>query len=225
MKKGVSIIAIIFSLLLSLCLFSCESNREYDEGEVISAAEALIKKSILMNEIFYGDGIPYVKNESLASGYYYPADEIYLENAGFSTVEQLEATLREVYSTALSDIIIETKLNPVSDDEGIKSFARYYQKYSSIEEDATPECIMVYSLSDVLLDSDVEYDYSSITVLGSKGESVKVQMMATVTNSEGDSQKRAITVSLIEEENGWRLDTPSYLRYMNMDYYEDIQSK
>ena len=215
---------LLFVVLLLVPLTSCNRNRSYDEVEVLTEAEKLIKESALWNEIFYGEGIPYEKNESLANGYYYPADAAYLEKVGFDTVSELESLLRKTYTAELSDIIVSTKLEAVSDNTGVQGYARYYQKYSSLDKDKVPECIMVYSRADVLLDSEVEYDYSTLTVKGSVGETVNVEIYATVTNKDGESQRRIIKVGLIEEVGGWRLDTPTYIRYLD-NYYEEIQNK
>ena len=225
MKSRITLAFILCIALLAVPLCSCSQNRSYDEAEVLSEAERLIEESALWNEIFYGEGIPYEKNESLSNGYYYPADQAYLENAGFDTVEELERLLRKTYTAELSDIIVATKLEAVSDNTGVQGYARYYQKYSSLDKDKSPECIMVYSRADVLLDSEVEYDYSTLSVKESKGQTVFVELSATVTNKEGKSQKRVIVVGLIEEEAGWRIDTPTYLRYLDSDYYEEIQNK
>jgi hypothetical protein len=43
--------------------------------------------------------------------------------------------------------------------------------------------------------------------------------LATVTNPEGKVMNQNLTVRLIEEEDGWRLDAPTYARY-----YEDYTS-
>ena len=204
---------LIFLLIMCCAIFtSCQNNRAYDEDEVLAEAARLVEKSEKINEIFYGAGIPYDKNDSYANGKYYPADSDYMAGCDFNTVEELEKNLRKVYSKELSDIIVSTKLSSIGDDNGIVGFARYYQKYDSLEKDKKPECIMVYSEAEVLLDCKVVYDYSSIKVLGSKEETVIIEISATVTNPDGESQQRTIKVNLIEEESGWRLDTPTYLR-------------
>jgi hypothetical protein len=72
---------------------------------------------------------------------------------------------------------------------------------------------MVNSTWKVLLLDDVEYDTDSITVIGSEGETVKVSIEATVKRVGCDPQKRRIEIDLIEEDDGWRLDSPTYLNY------------
>ena len=77
----------IFLLLLTLALLipsltSCNEknkNREYVESEVVSAAKVLIEKSLILNEIYWGDGIRYEvpANEENVKGYL-PADKEHL---------------------------------------------------------------------------------------------------------------------------------------------------
>ena len=82
-------------------------------------------------------------------------------------------------------------------------YTRYYQG---------EEVIMVYAKYNPLLVDTVEYYCDRITVVGSKGDIVTVKVPIKVTR--GDlTQEREIEVDLIEEENGWRIDSPTYAGY------------
>ena len=78
---------------------------------------------------------------------------------------------------------------------------------------------MVYSLTDPLLKDEVVYDYDSLKVINSKKETVYVNIDCTVTREDGKTQKKTLEIGLIEEANGWRLDTPTYATY-NQEYYD-----
>ena len=202
MKKTVSLILVaVFILLLPSCV--TEKNRSYDEGEVKTAAEELIKKSETLNEIFWGNGIPYVDDDSYSQGQYYPADPIYLAKHGFMTVDALIKEAEAVFSKAYTVSICTSILTSSAGDYGMTGYTRYYQG---------EEVIMVYKKYKPLLTDLVEYDYSGISVIGSKGETVTVSIPIKVTRGEL-SQQRAIKINLIEEENGWRIDSPSYASY------------
>ena len=200
-------------LLLILTVFSvgCEKNREYDESEVILAAKTLIKNSAELNEIYWGKGIAHTGDISTSNGYYYEADVIDLKKYGIETVDGLIKKTGETFSKSYSENIFETKLSSVYDEEGIYSYARYYQKYSDAEN-KEPEAIMVYSKAINLLTDEVEYLYDTISCEGSKGETVYVKISVTVTRGD-NSQEREITIGLIEEDVGWRIDTPTYISY------------
>ena len=209
MKKAVATLLVI---LLTFSLFSCkEKDREYDEEEVISAAGLLIYDSVILNEIYWGKGIDYINNASTSNGYYYEANVLHLEKLGFDTIDELKKKTEKVFSDSFSSIIYETTLTSVSDDDGIYSLARYYQKYAD-EEMKEPEAIMVYSKAKVLLSDEVEYLYDTITVDGAKGEIVYVTISVIVTRDQ-KSQTRSITVGLIEEEDGWRLNDATYISF------------
>ena len=124
MKKIIS-----FCLLLAVCLslFSCEINREYDEGEVALAAAEIIPKTALLNEIYWGDGIPYVENLNTAVGYYYEASPTFLIENGIETIEDLKEMTRAVFSESYSTNVFDTKLTSVKDGDEIISYAGYYQ--------------------------------------------------------------------------------------------------
>jgi len=209
MKKIISTV-LIFVIIFSL--FSCsEKDREYDEGEVILAAKELIEASKLLNYVYWGEGIGYIEDENTANGYYYQADFTSLKNLGFRTVDELKELTRATFSTTFSEYVFETKLSSVSDEDGVHSLARYYQKYYD-KEMTEPDTIMVYSRAIILLSDEVEYDYDSITVEGSKGQVVYIKINATVKREEKE-QTRSLKIGLIEEESGWRLNDATYLVY------------
>ena len=89
------------------------------------------------------------------------------------------------------------------DGDSILGYARYYQGFDTL---------MVYSKANALLTDTVEYLYDTLTVDGSLGEVVIVSISVTVTRGE-KSQTQTITVDLIEEDAGWRINTPTYIVY------------
>lgn len=221
MKRIVSLI-IVFGLLCSLV--SCkEKNREYDENEVKLAAESLIKKSAELNYIFWGEGIGYINDASYSVGYYYPADIFSLLSYGIETIDDLKEKTKKVFSSSYSENIFSTVFSSLGDEDEIYGFARYYQKYSDAEN-KEPECIMVYSNALVLLKDEVSYDFDTLKVIGSKKQTVYVTLSVNVKRGE-NTQSRELKVGLVEEEGGWRIDTPTYMSYVENDDYQDLQDK
>lgn len=221
MKRIVSLI-IVFGLLCSLV--SCkEKNREYDENEVKLAAESLIRKSAELNYIFWGEGIGYINDASYSVGYYYPADIFSLLSYGIETIDDLKEKTKKVFSSSYSENIFSTVFSSLGDEDEIYGFARYYQKYSDAEN-KEPECIMVYSNALVLLNDEVSYDFDTLKVIGSKKQTVYVTLSVNVKRGE-NTQSRELKVGLVEEEGGWRIDTPTYMSYVENDDYQDLQDK
>ena len=209
MKKAVNLL-IVFILILSSFLTSC-GDREYDENEVKEAALSLIKETEFLNDILWGKGIAHSDDRNTSEGVYFEAVYADLYSKGFFTVSELKEKVKNTFSAAYSEQIFTTVLSAVSDGDQYL-LSRYYQKYS-ILDGTTPETIMVNSEWEPLLNDNVAYDYDSIKVTGSKKELVYVTVDATVTRRGYDPQTRTVSVALIEEENGWRVDSPTYLSY------------
>lgn len=218
MKRILSVILILV-LLISVCGCGSESNREYDEAEVIREAKRLIPLSAVLNEIYYGKGIM-ASEDSEGVGAYKPALDSELERYGFNTVEELKARTRVVFSASLSENIFSTVLSAVSDeDDTIVGYARYYQELS---EKGEPLRFMVLTNYPYVLKNTVEYG-ENITVIGSFGQIVKISVPVKLTREDGKVKEKNITVDMIEEELGWRLASVSYAVYNeSTDRYEDL---
>ncbi len=217
-----SFLLTVVIILLSFSMFSCAKNREYDAAEVEKEAESLIKASILLNYIYYGEGIPATTDSTNASGYYYPADTSFAASYGIQTINDLKKKTKEVFSSSMYNVIMETKLGESASESGeFLGFARYYQKYNTLTDE--PECIMVYKNADVILKDTLEYDYDSIRAVESKLETVFVEIDVVVTTSAGKKQEKTLTIGLIEESGGWRLATTTFTTYFDSDYYDELK--
>ena len=211
MKKLISLLLI---LILSIGALTSCGDRKYDEAEVKAAAKSLIEGSVILNEIYWGDGIQYTDDKNSSDGSFYMALDSYCYLNGFTTIKELKVLTEKIFSKEFcKSQIYSPVLADVSDGADTAFLARYYQKYNA--DDLTePECIMVNTSWKSLLSGKVEYDYGSLTVIGSEGETVYVTLNATVTLDSLEPQTREIRVALVEEENGWRLDSPTYLNYV-----------
>jgi hypothetical protein len=220
-KKTVGIFLVAVILLSLFTLTSC--NRGYVEEDVISSAATLLKEAELLNMIYYGSGIEYYDSND-ATGYYRKANIAHLEELGFSTIDELKALTEKTFSDAYTSLLYTTVLSALSDDTGIVRAARYYQAYD--EETNEPTFIMVYSAFNPMLKDTIEYDYDSLRVEKAKKERVYVKVDATVTNSEGKSQRVTLTVTLIEEADGWKIDNPTYANYNEAkDRYDELKDQ
>ncbi|MBR5140080.1 MAG: hypothetical protein IKV16_03405 [Clostridia bacterium] len=205
------IISLILLLVLTVTAFTA-CDRKYDENEVKAAAEKLIAESILLNDIFWGDGLPHYEDKNYSDGDYYAAIEAYHYGLGFTTVSELRALTESVFSTEYTNIIASTVFSEIYDGQEMVYTSRYYQKYSA-GDGVTPESIMVNSNWKKLLNGEVSYDYSSLTVTHSEDEVVYVTINATVTLDGKNPKTSTLEIGLIEEDAGWRIHTPTYLNY------------
>ena len=222
-KHSILSIVVVFLMVFSVIFStSCKRNREYDEAEVLVAGEALLKSSVTLNEIYYGRGIPYNPDMNLSSGSYFEADRIALSALGIKTVEDMKTLTRKTFSSSLSNVIINTKIASVNSDDGtVFGMGRYAPKLSFDDE----ETIFVYKDADVLLTDTVIYHYETLSVVGSVGERVLIEVSVTVINPEGKEKTQTIDFYLIEEEAGWRLDSPTYIKYSDNGKYEELQKE
>ena len=116
--------ALLLTLIITLVLVcSCENDREYDEAEVISAAEELLKKSEPLNEIYYGKG--FIPSDE-GKGIYKKALSGECERLEIYSLDELKEKTREVFYTDRADMMINTVLSSIQDEDGnILHYARY----------------------------------------------------------------------------------------------------
>ncbi len=210
------IVSLLLALITVAGLVSC-ADRKYDEEEIKENAELLIEKSIMLNDVYWGRGIEYVDDASASDGDYYEASYIHLKSLGFETIDELKEMTRQTFSKRYSEQIFSTALSTVSDGSYVELLPRYYQKYED-EEMKVPESIMVNSEYEALLLDEVEYLYETITVLYSRGEIVFFEIDVNVTRGD-NKQLQTLEIGVVEEDDGWRLYTPTYTTYN--EYYGD----
>jgi hypothetical protein len=201
--KRFLVLLVIFATLF--CTASCggEKDRTYDEAVVKNSAKSLIKRSSVLNEIIWGKGILYDEDPRYQSGVYYPANLISQREYGVESFSDIIEMCEATFSVSYVEYIKKNVLTSSIEENG-RIYTRYYQG---------DEALMVYSQYTPLLRDTVEYLYDTMEVLGSKGEIVTVKIQIKVTRGEL-SQTRELEIDLIEEETGWRIDTPTYASYI-----------
>lgn len=203
--KSILLFTLILCTMASVLSFaSCD--RDYDEDEVLGAAEELLKKAEVLNDVYWGGGIDYMSG-GFSDGIYKQASDIHLASLGFSTIAELKALTEATYSDSYVNTIYTTKL-----DEAPVGFVLYIQKWDDEVEKTTPACIMV-NTEMVRVGDDLAYDYSTLRIEGVEDEIVTVLVDATVTNPDGESQVRTLRIQLIEEDDGWRINSPTFAKY------------
>ena len=217
----ISLLLVTVTIVSLFTLSSC--NRKYDEEEIIEVSKILLKDAEMLNIVYYGSGIEYFDDED-EKGYYRKANVNHLEELGFSTIDELKKLTDKTFSVGYSSELYSTILSSLATDISIVSPARYYQAYD--EETGAPTHIMVYSNFTPMLKDSIVYDYDSLRVEGSKKEKVYVKIDATVTKADGKSQNTTVTVALVEEDDGWRIDNPTYANYNEYkDRYDELNNK
>ena len=205
MKRLISFLTCIV-LLLTVLTACGEKNREYNEEEVRLAAYSLLEDSKKVNLVFFGTGIRHdTESTAFSNGAYCIADLFHTNALGISNIAELKDETARVYTDALCSIIFTTKLSSLEDDGYILELARYYEN-----DDGD---IMVYTDAEPMYENEIEYLYDTLTVIGSKGELVYITVDAILTNADGKEQRKRAEFALLEEDDGWRLDTYSFIKF------------
>ena len=197
-----------------------EKNREYDEAVVKAAAQQLLERSVVLNEIYWAKGIPLAdEQEEDSTSNYKKADKAYLESKGIILLEDLKELTRGVFSDKECESLFSMFLSGVSDGAYMGA-AHYIPELSKEDEGGKREELGILVLktrgNDVLVKEDetTSFDYDSVRVIEAVGERIKVEVTCTVTCDDGRTQTRTKTVYLIEEDDGWRLDSQSKIAYL-----------
>ena len=215
------ILVFVLSFSFSLFLGSCEFDRSYDEQEVITAAEKLIKNTEILNTVYYGNGISF-REMGYSNGAYSEADSLHLYALGFDTIDGLKELTESTYTVGYSLQLYETVLSSIVDEDNLYTMARYYQSYDT-EDPTKPQCIMVYRNYQHIFEDRMTFLYDTLKVSRVKKQKVYVTVQAQVQNKDGDSQTVDIEVALIEESTGWRIDGPTWANFNEtLGKYEEL---
>ena len=199
MKK---LIAFFLLVMLLLSISAC-SEKGYGREEIVKAAEPLLKESQILNEIYFGDGIP-VKENGHKVGVYQEADISSFAQYGLTDIPSIRAKTAEVFSVSMCAWLEGKAFNSLSTGISVEG-ARYY-------EDAEDR-IMVRTTAEVYLDGTVTYDLSTLKIVSQRKNIVYTELTATVTTPSGKQRSDTIKLDLIKEQDGWRLHSPTYFVY------------
>ena len=214
MKKTLSVL--LLGALLVASVLSLASCAKLDTTGLLEAAPDLIARSVKLNEIFFGEGIPYVEGAT-SVGNYYEADPDYLREAGFRTVDQLKKQTLSVFSAEYSEIVFAANLSGFSVEGSGYTYARYTSSQPEALRDEK-ETILVYvgeGIQNPYLIGKCTYDYASaeITEVGRDYAeltlSVHTEYPVCEVYPEGFEETAPMTVRFVYE-NGWRIDSPTY---------------
>ncbi|MBQ8174416.1 MAG: hypothetical protein IJ009_03340 [Clostridia bacterium] len=214
MKKTLSLLVLAAMTVASL--FGLSSCAKLDTTGLLEAAPDLIARSATLNEVFFGEGIPYNKGVTPV-GNYYEADKDYLAEAGFSTVDELKAMTQEVFSAEYSAIIFETNLSGFAVEGSGYTYARYTSSQPEALRDEN-ETILVFVGEGNQNPYDIgkcTYDYTTLALgkVSKKYAEVTLSVHTVFPPDEdhpdGYEETAPMTVRFVYED-GWHIDSPTY---------------
>ena len=196
---------ILSFFLMALLLFSLAScgGSGLSDDEIRDVYADLIEQSYLLNDVYYGDGLPFVNDpETMATlagaisrFSYMPVDKNALLQ---SEAEIREATLA-VFTQSMCDHLFTLAFEGMStDDEETVVYARYIEM-----EDILTVRI---DLADEALPLGRVYDMDTMDILNQSGNRI-VASFATSVDGEPSVN---VKLTLVRTADGWRLDSPTY---------------
>ena len=196
MNRSVRSALCILIASLSLALISCGKGPELDE--VREHIESTVEKSVELNEVFYGEGLPVYKEIITGKDYYL----VNTEKSDYDTIDELKEALAEVYTADYCTALGEVMFVGIADNL-VSLLPRF------IEEEMSGTLMQDMYAESILLGERV-FDYSAMTMEKSSKNSFTVRIPATL-NGEKD-EDAVLTFKKEMTDNGavWKLDSPTY---------------
>lgn len=205
MKK---ITALFLIVLTALTFASCGA--ALDDEQTKEVAAPLIEASFNVNEIFFGKGLAHEGNSSFdgydpesddASKYEVKPVKYYtVTDERYHSIDELKEAARAVYTDAYLENVFAVAFEGMTQGDGtIYKYPRYVSNVIgtlSINADAETENAI----------ANRTYDLSTIKVTGGSSKVVYFTVQSYVDGVED----QLIKLSIRDEGNGWRLDSPTY---------------
>ena len=204
--------ALALLLLLVLSMLSCgEVKIVCDEGEILAAAENLIGRSVLWNEIFYIEGMRPLEGGRAPSDSYVEVDPAYLDEIGFSTVAEIKAYGKEIFSPDMMRSFEDTLFGGMKSDIGAIVSSAACMDY---EEPVTG--VKLYPVvnpaespkryGETPWGEHIEYIYSTMRVTYNLNYSATVELEIVGAEEKNLGMRDTLSVQLKKVEGVWYLD-------------------
>ena len=200
MKKIIVLILVVLSVLLA---FSACGGEKMTEEQVIEIAGPLIQKSYEINDIFFGEGLPHdeaPEDEDETQYDIAPVKYVPVFSDKFKSVSSLKEAALEVYTESYLENVFDIVFNGMSDDDGnIIQYARYFESFADnlkIRAGVEEESIV----------TGRKYDVTTLKITTQAENYVFFTLDSFI---DGESAG-TIELSIKDEGNGWRLDSPTY---------------
>ena len=210
-KKQSKVVKILCFLLIFACLQAVLVGcNQPNEAEFLKTAEALLTEAELVNALCFGEGLAYDAENGYTSGGYCEATEESLSAFGVSSVTEIRARIRAVYSVVTAEWVESVALSATYEDSTVLSYSRYYDTVAA-EESGNRPVLMVKKNYESLLSGRATYD--NLRIVSLKRGRAEILVDVTVTKDGESRVEKDVSLSLRLEEDGWRFDSPTYVSY------------
>lgn len=204
MKKFSAILSAL-ALSASIMLVGCGGPAPTAE-EIAPVAQALIEASMPINDIFFGEGLPAIERDSqfAIDNHVYYMDEhgnydYVTEDCPYQSVDAIKAAAEAVYSDEYLASIYETMFVGVADEHAGMLYARYLD---------TDQGLKKSNLHESMIAGVRIYDYASMAIV--EPSNASFVNLEFDTHLEGEDDVLRVRLTLVREDDGWRLDSPTY---------------
>lgn len=209
-KKQPTVIKILgFCLLFACLLTALVGCGKPDETEFLATAKDLLARSEQVNALCFGEGLS-PNEDGYTVGKYAEATEESLSAFDVASVTEIKEKIHAVYSVATAEWIESVVFSAIREDNSVLSYSRYYDTVAA-EEDGSRAVLMVKKDHEPLINGRASYGNVRILSLSSR----RAEILVDVTvEKDGESRvEKDVSLSLRAEEDGWRLDSPSYVTF------------
>lgn len=197
----------VFAFLLAFLIFgavlsSC-GREDLTEEQVIEIVGPLVQKSYEVNDIFFGAGLPHEEDRAEEDDTQYdvaPVRYLTVISDKYNSVSSLKEAALEVYTESYMESVFERIFNGVATENGeIVEYPRYYESLAEnlkIRAGVEEESIV----------AGRKYDVTTLKITSQTDEYVFFTLESFI---DGEPEM-TVDLSIKDEGNGWRLDSPTY---------------
>lgn len=174
-----------------------------DRAELISAEEAeailteLLPKAEEINDIIWGEGLPVEPGQDEALKTVTAAQyRTVAKDAPYQSIDELKTAIASVYSDAFIENTINYAAFEGAEDALEDTAAQMYPRYS--ENDTG---VLLVDITNPGFELTTEIDASTVKVVDAEKNKQHLEV---------ESNAGTLKIVIVLQENGWRLDTPTY---------------
>ena len=208
MKKS-PLLLILLPILLSL-LSACGGSGMSND-EITSTFQSLVEASYELNDVYYGDGLPFQQNESVmkyltgvaegTDGFrvsYMPV----AEDSPYKSESEIREATKSVFSDSMCSLLFALGFEGMSagdaDNSETVSFARYIEKENILT--------VRIDLADDAIPMGRTYDFSQMKIIADESSRIKASFPSYINGEKSVD----VSITIVKTTDGWRLDSPTY---------------
>ena len=191
------IILVLLSVIMLFSLVSCTKAELIPDSEAQQILTELLPKAEEINDIIWGKGLPVEPGQdgplkTVTAAQYRTVSK----DAPYQSTDELKKAIAEVYSDAFIENTVNYTCFEGADDALENTEAQMYPRYK--DNDAG---VLIVDITNSGFEITTEIDPASAKVISAEGNK---QTLEVETNNS------KIKLVIVKQENGWRLDTPTY---------------